>query len=87
MTHASLIQHLLAHISVNSEKVCNALQYIHQVETGSNTELPVSELLKPHFLSVLIFFNSQLRLGSETLDDNLQVFCFVVMLWSNDQFI
>jgi len=73
MTHGSLIQHLLAHISVSSDKVCNALQYIHRVKTSEGVDLPVSELLKPHFLSLLIFFNSQLRLESITLEDKLQV--------------
>ena len=73
MTHGSLIQHLLAHISVSSDRVCHALQYIHHVKTSEDVALPVSELLKPHFLSVLIFFNSQLRLGNVTLDDKLQV--------------
>ena len=73
MTHGSLIQHLLARVSVSSERVCHALQIMHQVKSSDEAVLPISELLKPHFLSVLTFFNSQLRLPSVTLADKLQV--------------
>lgn len=73
MTYGSLIQHLMAHVSINRDGICNALEFVHKVNSSKESNLSVSELLKPHFLSVLTFFNSQLRLASIAKAEKLQV--------------
>lgn len=80
MTYGSLIQHLMAHVSINKDSVCRALRFVHQIKSSESKNLSVSELLKPHFLSVLTFFNSQLRLTSVADAEKLQVISVLLSL-------
>ena len=79
MTYGSLIQHLMAHVSVNKESVCRALRFVHEIKSSKTENLPESELLQPHFLSVLTFFNSQLRLASVAKAEKLQVLIHLLL--------
>ncbi|XP_076813089.1 serine/threonine-protein kinase ATR-like isoform X2 [Clavelina lepadiformis] len=86
LNYGSLIQHLVAHISVNHDRVCQALQIIHEIKENEICSLSMSQLIKPHFLSVLTFFNGQLRLPSVTFDDKKQIYeSLICLLWLMDK--
>nr|CAB3224707.1 serine/threonine-protein kinase atr [Phallusia mammillata] len=88
LNYGSLVQHLVAHVSTNVDQVCAALHMIHQIKSPSDQKTSTSELLKPHLLSVLTFFNGQLRLSSLSLNEKQQIcesiVCLLKLMDKND---
>jgi len=60
-------------VSADVDRVCSALKRIQKMKSPEQELLSLSDLLQPHFLSVLTFFNGQLRLASVTLAEKKQV--------------
>ncbi|XP_077973819.1 serine/threonine-protein kinase ATR-like isoform X2 [Styela clava] len=69
LNFGGLLHHLVSHISVNVDGVHSALTVISDVKNSSSKKASksasgLSELLQPHFLGILTFFNCQLRSSS-----------------------
>nr|XP_009857757.1 serine/threonine-protein kinase atr isoform X1 [Ciona intestinalis] len=73
LNYGSLVQHLVAHLSVNEDHVCKALQVIQQIKSTDHQQLSLSQLLQPHILSILTFFNGQLRLTASSLHEKKKI--------------